>query len=61
MAMEKGSALPEDLHPLTFVELVTKHKLIGAIIALAVLVFIFSIKNIIIALRSDKGKGERRD
>jgi hypothetical protein len=49
------------MHPLGFVELVTKHKLIGAIIALAVVVFLVSIVKIISALRSDKEKEHRQD
>jgi hypothetical protein len=49
------------LHPLNFISLVTEHKLIGAIIALAVVVFLVSIVKIISTVRSDKEKEGRQD
>lgn len=62
-AAEKGRALYHEttFHPLDFISLVTEHKLIGAIIVLAVLVFIFSVKNILAALRSEKEKQGGQD
>lgn len=55
--------MPEDpsMHPLGFVELVTEHKLIGAIIALAVVVFLVSITKLIIILYQERKKAGRQD
>jgi len=60
---EKGRALYHDtsLQPLNFVSLVTEHKLIGAIIALAVLVFVVSIVKIVSATRAARKEGDRQD
>jgi hypothetical protein len=49
------------LQPLNFVSLVTEHKLIGAIIALAVLVFVVSIVKIVSATRAARKEGDRQD
>jgi hypothetical protein len=60
---EKGRALYHDtsLHPLGFISLVTEHKLIGAIIALAVVVFLVSIVKIIGAVRAAKRETGSQD
>jgi len=49
------------MHPLGFVDLVTEHKLIGAIIALAVGVFLVSITKLIIILYQERKKAAQRD
>jgi len=48
-------------HPLTFVELVTEHKIIGVILVFIVLVFLVSIKNIITSLSEGRNKVDRKD
>jgi hypothetical protein len=60
---QKGRALYQDTssQPLNFVSLVTEHKLIGAIIALAVLVFVVSIVKIISAAREARKEAGRQD
>jgi len=49
------------MHPLGFVELVTEHKLIGAIIALAVGVFLVSITKLVIILYQERKKAAQHD
>ena len=63
MGIGKGSVVPEDssMHPLGFVELVTEHKLIGAIIALAVGVFLVSITKLVIILYQERKKAAQHD
>ena len=63
MGTGKGSVVPEDtsMHPLGFVELVTEHKLIGAIIALSMVIFLVSITKLIIILYQERKKTAQHD
>lgn len=56
--LQGGESAP---HPMTFIRLVTEHKIIGVILFFITVVFLVSIKNIIADLRQERNRADRED